>query len=83
MADRSFLDWPFFEDRHRTLATELDGWARRRLTGIDHADTDATCRALVAALGEAGWLMPTGAANGERLDLRTLCLIRETLARHD
>lgn len=83
MADRSFLDWPFFEDRHRALATELDSWTRRRLTGIDHADTDATCRALVVELGEAGWLMPTGAANGERLDLRTLCLIRETLARHD
>ena len=23
MADRSFLDWPFFDDRHRALAEEL------------------------------------------------------------
>ena len=34
-------------------------------------------------LGDAGWLRPTGATAGETLDVRTLCLIRETLARHD
>jgi acyl-CoA dehydrogenase len=28
-------------------------------------------------------LRPSGAGEGERLDVRTLCLIRETLARHD
>ncbi len=35
---------------------------------------------LVAALGRDGWLRHSG---GEALDVRTLCLIRETLARHD
>ncbi len=34
-------------------------------------------------LGAGGWLRATGAGAGERLDIRTLCLIRETLARHD
>ena len=29
MADRSYLDWPFFEDRHRKLAKELDDWCRQ------------------------------------------------------
>ncbi|SEO98270.1 acyl-CoA dehydrogenase [Salinihabitans flavidus] len=83
MADRSYLDWPFFEGRHRALARKLDDWAARNLSGIDHGDTDAACRALVAALGRDGWLKPTGAVGDEVLDVRTLCLIRETLARHD
>jgi acyl-CoA dehydrogenase len=34
-------------------------------------------------LGAGGWLQHSGAAEGERLDVRSLCLIRETLARHD
>ena len=51
MADRSFLDWPFFEPRHKELALALDEWAGRELSAIDHSDTDAACRALVALLG--------------------------------
>ncbi|EAQ47708.1 acyl-CoA dehydrogenase family protein [Roseobacter sp. MED193] len=83
MADRTFLSWPFFEDRHRELARELDRWADQTLGHIDHADVDGACRNLVAALGEAGWAQHSGAMAGESLDVRTLCLIRETLARHD
>ncbi|MBO6636698.1 MAG: acyl-CoA dehydrogenase family protein [Roseitalea sp.] len=82
MADRSFLGWPFFDDRHRALADTVDGWAEAHLGGIDHGDVDAACRALVADLGAAGFLQHTGAEGG-KLDVRTLCLIRETLARHD
>ena len=78
MADRSFLDWPFFDDRHRALAEALDVWATRHLP-VDHSDVDAACRTLVEDLGRGGWLRHTG---GD-LDVRTLCLIRETLARHD
>jgi len=76
--DRDYLEWPFFEPRHRTLATELEVWAREHVTPEDHADTDAACRALVRSLGQAGWLSH---AVGE-IDTRTVCLIRETLARH-
>jgi len=82
MADRSFLNWPFFENRHRLLAEEANAWAEAGLAAIDHSDTDAACRALVTALGEAGFLQHTGAEDGQ-LDVRTLCLMRETLARHD
>ncbi|MCC7319874.1 MAG: acyl-CoA dehydrogenase family protein [Rubellimicrobium sp.] len=82
MSDRSFLDWPFFETRHRELAEALEAWCAASLP-VDHADVDAACRGLVAALGAGGWLRPTGAGAGERLDVRTLCLLRETLARHD
>lgn len=81
--DRSFLDWPFFEPRHRDFAARLDAWAGEALAGVDHHDTDAACRDLVARLGAGGWLEPTGAGEGEALDVRTLCLARETLARHD
>ena len=78
MMDRSFLDWPFFEPRHRDLTAALEAWCLAHLpTG--HADVDAACRGLVAALGQGGWLQHSGGA----LDVRTLCLIRETLARHD
>ncbi|MBO6551660.1 MAG: acyl-CoA dehydrogenase family protein [Roseitalea sp.] len=82
MADRSFLDWPFFDDRHRALADEIDAWAAGHLGGGDHGDVDAACRTLVSDLGAAGFLEHTGAEDGS-LDVRTLCLIRETLARHD
>ena len=52
MADRSFLTWPFFEDRHRALKDELDAFGAG-LGELAHADddVDATCRALVRAPG--------------------------------
>ena len=83
MSDRSFLTWPFFEDRHRALADWLDAFAAEALAEVDHSDTDAACRALVAMLGEAGVLEHSGAEGDETLDVRSLCLIRETLARYD
>jgi acyl-CoA dehydrogenase len=88
MPDRSFLNWPFFEDRHRDHAARLDGWCRANLP-VEHGDAiedvDAACRRLVTMLGEAGWLMPTAVDSADPLplDVRTLCLTRETLARHD
>ena len=82
MPDRSFLSWPFFDGRHRDLAGALDAWCAAHLP-VPHGDVDAACRGLVAALGAGGWLTHSGAGEGERLDVRTLCLIRETLARHD
>ncbi|MDH3713623.1 MAG: acyl-CoA dehydrogenase family protein [Gammaproteobacteria bacterium] len=84
MADRRFLAWPFFEPRHRDLANAVEHWARENLP-VDHADADAACRGLVAQLGTDGWLTHTAIDPDEPrgIDLRSLCLIRETLARHD
>lgn len=82
MSDQTFLTWPFFEGRHRELAAALETWCAANLP-VDHGDVDAACRGLVAALGQGGWLRHSGAGERERLDVRTLCLIRETLARHD
>ena len=54
MADESYLGWPFFEDRHRRLARELDAFAAGFT--IAHGDVDAACRKAVRALGDAGLL---------------------------
>lgn len=86
MADRSFLDWPFFEPRHRGLADALEDWASANLGNIDHGDVDSACHELVAKLGEGGWLLHSAVDPEDetsRLDVRSLCIIRETLARHD
>ena len=86
MPDQSFLHWPFFSDEHRRLAQAIETWAGQHLAHVDHTDVDQSCRKLVAALAQGGWLnhsAPEPAATGPHpLDVRTLCLIRETLARH-
>ncbi len=81
------IDWPFFDDRHRALAAELEAWAAEHIASAHGSDVDAECRALVKLLGQGGWLRHAvaGAANGgvaEAIDTRAICIIRETLARH-
>lgn len=66
--------WPFFEDRHREFAA----WAEASLPKVPRADLEETCRQFVRRLAD-GWLQHTVA---QPLDVRTLCLARETLARH-
>ncbi len=84
MPERSFLTWPFFEDRHRALAEAIERWCGTNLP-VGHADVDAACRELVQKLGRDGWLAHTAPDPDapSPLDVRTLCLMRETLARHD
>ena len=90
MSDGSFLQWPFFSDEHRELAARLDAWANRHipsLTAEEHHDLDGTCKAIVKALGDAGftsYAVPASAGGQhKKLDVRSLCIIRETLARHN
>jgi alkylation response protein AidB-like acyl-CoA dehydrogenase len=83
---RTHLAWPFFDDRHRALAEQLDAWAGEHLQH-GAGDVDAQCRALVRQLGAAGWLRHAvaGSAHGgaaEAIDTRAICLLRETLAWH-
>jgi acyl-CoA dehydrogenase len=85
MTDRSFLKWPFLEPRHRELAERLEAWAAANFAETDHhGDVDEACRRLVSVLGRDGWLKFSAPGDGEneRIDVRTLALIRETLARH-
>ena len=90
MSDGSFLQWPFFSDEHRELAERLDDWANRHipsLTAEEHHDLDGTCKAIVKALGDAGftsYAVPASAGGQhKKLEVRSLCIIRETLARHN
>ena len=85
MADTSYLEWPLFEDRHRVFAEGLDKWAAQNI-GVDvhePADLDAECIRLVRLFGDAGLInSAVPSAGPEALDVRTICLARETLARY-
>ena len=89
--DRTYLDWPFFAPEHRDLARALDAWAPHNLGGLSHGSSnesvDADCRELVKRLASGGftrYAVP-GAYGGalEKLDSRSLCMIREHLAYHE
>lgn len=76
--------WPFFDEEHRSFADSLSRWMERANVLDDERNADASCRAWVRALGDAGWLRACipGEFGGMRdaLDVRSLCLARETLA---
>jgi acyl-CoA dehydrogenase len=80
MPDRSFLAWPFFEDRHRALAAKLETFARDRIEPLAHdeSDPDGLTEAFVGLLARAGFL--DWAVPEEAHDVRALCLAREILA---
>jgi acyl-CoA dehydrogenase len=87
--DKGYLGLPFFEDQHRDLQNSLDSWAAENLHHQEDESREAiddACVALVKKLGGAGWLQYcVPSANGgvyPVLESRSLCLIRETLARH-
>ena len=87
MSNTSHLDWPFFNDAHRELQTQLDYWASQHICQTHSKDVDQDFRDLVKQLGEAGWLKHAIAgkaygANQEVIDTRAICLLRETLARY-
>lgn len=92
------LDWPFFEDGHRTVAAELQAWCDARPSMLAHAkppeagphgraSVDDQCRQLVHMLGEGGWLRygvggTAYGGHGDTIDTRAVCLLREMLAAH-
>ena len=88
MPDSSYLSWPFLDDSHRTHKADLDRWCETNSLELEqeHTNLDATCRSLVKLLGEGGWLkytVPEISGDAEQpLDVRSLCLLRETLAYH-
>src|SRR4051794_28465704 len=82
MSDRSFLSWPFFEERHRELAARLEAWCDEWIHDAHLSDPDAACRALVKEYGRAGFLKLCVSDGKTRPDVRSLAICRETLARH-
>jgi acyl-CoA dehydrogenase len=91
MADKTFLKWPFFNDFHRDLAVETERFAQDKVRsleghGHDDASVDAASLLLVRLLAESGLLRnnvpaPYG-GHHETLDVRSICLCREILARY-
>jgi acyl-CoA dehydrogenase len=83
VADTTYLSWPFFGDAHRALQRDLSAWRDRDLQLHEDPDPAAACRAYITQLGSAGWLKyAVPRAHGgalDALDVRSLCLIRETL----
>jgi alkylation response protein AidB-like acyl-CoA dehydrogenase len=69
----------FLEDRHHDFARAIGTWAARELAPRPEPADDAAgrveARALLAALGSAGWFEPIRAQ-----DWRACCLAREALA---
>jgi acyl-CoA dehydrogenase len=82
---RDHLAWPFFDAGHSEWVAKLDAFAAGpAIATIDHGDVDQSCRAMVRALGQAGFLEAAVSLSGvEGIDSRKLCLARETLAYHD
>src|SRR5687767_6220477 len=82
--EQTYLHWPFFTAAHRDLQRDVQAWRDGGLRMEDEADVHASCRSYVAQLGAAGWLkyavpFERGGAI-DALDLRSICVIRETLA---
>src|SRR5664280_242684 len=91
MADRSFLSWPFLEQRHQELHDRVEAWAVANIARLSVDDDTsaaaaATVRLLVIEMGKAGILATAvGGRDGSLrgpLDARSLCICREVLARH-
>ena len=81
MSDSSYLDWPFFEERHRSLARDAEAWAAAHAESVHGDDLDRDCRSLVQALGTDGWLAHVVAGRayggaGETIDTRGICPCR-------
>ncbi|HEU4646350.1 MAG TPA: acyl-CoA dehydrogenase family protein, partial [Burkholderiales bacterium] len=75
----SHLQWPFFDPPHAVLSRAVDTWAVEKLDYAHGDDADAVCRRLVKDLGQAGYLKY---CVNEQPDVRSIALIRETLAYH-
>jgi acyl-CoA dehydrogenase len=79
---RDFFDLPFFEDRHRALRSRLRQWIPDNIGEIDERDDRRACKTLVQRLAQGGFLDYAVPKPGDSLDVRSLCVIRETLAHH-
>ena len=92
MPEQTYLNWPFLDDSHRILATEFRLWADQEIAPLaeeepsDETGLDELAREFVRRLAAGGWLKYTVPApwggKFDTLDVRSLCLMRETLAQH-
>lgn len=81
MTARDITDLPFFAPEHRDLRRRAMAIAKDATSLIDHHDVDGSCRRLVKAFAKQGMLNLS--VPDERHDVRSLCLIRESMAYED
>lgn len=77
MPDSSFLNWPFFEPHHRDFAAKLGDFLRHREVS-NEPRVDQQVQTWVRHFAAEGFLNAC-----VDLDVRRLCVARETLAYHD
>jgi acyl-CoA dehydrogenase len=84
---RDWIEWPFFEPRHRALVERLDAFiASPEVDAINPHDVDGSCRRLVRDMGRAGLLeaaLAPADSDARAIDSRSACLARETFAWRD
>ncbi len=83
----SFMDHfiqqtPFFTDEQRDLAASVESFVAREVEprASLEAETDAQFRGFVDALAQAGFLHYAVAYADKPLDVRSLCMVRESLS---
>lgn len=86
--DATILNLPFYDDRHRALAAQLDAFVheyRALPAALATSSPAERGRRFTALLGAAGLLDHAVRAEqpGVRPDLRSVCLVREALAQLD
>jgi acyl-CoA dehydrogenase len=78
--EEAYLAWPFFEERHRRLARELQAFRIPE----EESSVDSKCRTLVRELGRAGLLACSCVTEATgKFDVRSLALSRDILARRE
>ena len=79
----SFIETtPFFTSEHRALAARVADFAEREIetrAADDEGDVDEALRGYVTVLAEND-LLRYAVPQGQRIDLRSFCIIRETLS---
>jgi acyl-CoA dehydrogenase len=80
--DKLIEQLPFFDAEHRALAADLETLVETEIESraAEERDVEAQLREFVAALANAGALPYAVATPGAKLDVRSLCLVREALS---
>lgn len=76
------MEWPFFDERHRSLATDFTAWATTELSAFEQGEGNdgIAARKIFQTLGRDGWLARTLPLTTP-VDLRSVCVMREICAR--
>lgn len=79
--------WPFFDGRHRKLAAAFEKWVSSQLSEFQQEEggDGVAARKIFKLLARSGWLQKTVAIQTSshkppKIDLRSVCLLREICA---